>query len=153
MAVKVVTVKRQHLLEEDPKWKTRELLIREAYGMMRLNAYQHPNFPVLLAYNTKSLPYHLITEFERWGDLLQFLWVYRERNTQLQLIRLLNMLLNIGCALLYLEELGLAHRCVMAANVLVGDNYVCKLSGLHFIQKFTCGPRPNGNCFVVCLFC
>ena len=149
MAVKVATVKRQHLLVEDPKWKARELLIREAYGMMRLNAYQHPNFPVLLGYDTKSLPYHLITEFERWGDLLQFLWVYRERNTQLQLIRLLNMLLNIGCALLYLEELGLVHRCVMAANVLVGDNYVCKLSGLHFIQKLTCGPRPKGNCFVV----
>ena len=38
---------------------------------------------------------------------------------------------------LYLQKLGLVHRAVMAANVLVGDNYVCKLSGMQFLQQLT----------------
>ena len=146
MAVKVLYVKKSHLLEDDLQLQARERLIREVYNMRRLNAPQHPNcFPALFGYDTKSFPYHVITGFEKYGDLLQFVRISRERDTHLRPIDLLRMLINISCALLYLEELGLVHRAVMAENVLVGDNYVCKLSGLHSLQQLTRGKGINGE--------
>ena len=136
-------MKKQHLLEDNPAFQARERLIREVYNMRQLNASRHPNFPVLLSYDTKSFPYHIITEFERWGNLLQFVRVSRERD--LTPNQLLKMLMGISDALLYLEELGLVHRAVMAENVLVGDNFVCKLSGLHSLKQLTTGPSDLGK--------
>ena len=113
--------------------------------MRRLNASQHPNFfPVLLSYDTKRFPYHLITEFEKWGDLLQLVRTWRENESPAGPPTLYKMLIDISNALLYLEELGLVHRAVMAENVLVGDNYVCKLSGLHSLQPLTRGAPCQG---------
>ena len=147
VAVKVLYVKTKHLLEEDPKFQARERLIREAYNMRRLNASQRPHFPTLLGYGTKWLPYHLITEFERWGNLLQFVRMSRERNLNLQPSQLLNykMLIDINEGLLYLKERSLVHRAVMAENVLVGDSYVCKLSGLHALKQLTRSSSKMGK--------
>ena len=144
MAVKILFVKKKHLVEDDPKFQARECLIREVYNMRRLNVSQHPNFPVLLGYDTKSLPYHLITEFEHWGNLLQFVRSSRERDPPVQPVQLLKMLIDISDALLYLEDLGLVHRAVMAENVLVGDNFVCKLSGLQSLQQLDRGSSSEG---------
>lgn len=145
MAVKVLYVRKNHLLEEDPKFQARARLIREVFSMRRLNASQHPNFfPVLLSYDTKRFPYHLITEFEKWGDLLQLVRTWRENESPAGPPTLYKMLIDISNALLYLEELGLVHRAVMAENVLVGDNYVCKLSGLHSLQPLTRGAPCQG---------
>ena len=146
MAVKVLYVKKEQLLENDLEFPDRQRLIQEAYNMKRLNASQHPNFPVILAYDTRSLPYHLITEFERWGDLLRFVRFSRERGVRVEPIQLLQMLVDISHALLFLEGLGLVHRAVMAENVLVGDNFVCKLSGLHSLQQLGRGPSSEGKC-------
>lgn len=145
MAIKILSVKKCHLLQEDPTFQVRERLIQEVYNMRRLNASQHPNFPVLLAYDTKSVPYHLITVFERWGDLLQFVRMSRERNPYVQPMHLLRMLMDVSDALSYLELLGLVHRAVMAANVLVGENFVCKLSGLHSLRRLTGGTSKQGS--------
>ena len=106
--------------------------------MRRLNASKHSNFPVLLAYDTQSLPYHVITEFERFGNLLKFVQNSREdHRLTLRSNQLLLMLKGITDALLHLEKLGFVHRAVMAENVLVGDNYVCKLSGLYAMKELT----------------
>ena len=138
VAVKVLFVKKQHLLEDNPFTKARERLIREADCLRMLNAEsRHPNITVLLGYDTKSLPYHIITAFEKFGNLLQFVRRSRENSPPLKPVQLLKMLINIAEALLYLEKLGLVHRAVMAANVLVGDNYVCKLSGMQSVQQLT----------------
>lgn len=137
--------KKHHLLEEDPKFEARKRLIREADNMRRLTACQHPNFPVLLGYNTEQLPYHLITAFESHGNLLQLVRRSREREPHLKPIQLLEMLTGISRALLYLEELGLVHRSVMAENILVGDNFLCKLGGLHSLRQLTRGPVNQGN--------
>ena len=145
MAVKVLYAKKHHLLEEDPKFEARERLIREASNMGRLNVSQHPNFPVLLGYDTVSLPYHLITAFEKFGNLLQFIRMSREREPHLKPTQLLKMLSDISGALLHLEELGLVHRAVMAENILVGENYVCKLTGLHTVRPFNRGPINQGT--------
>lgn len=137
VAVKVLFVNKRHLLEENPTFYARESLIREADYLRQLNESRHPNIPVLLGYDTKSLPYHLITAFEKWGDLLQFVRKSRESNPHLQPVELLKMLIDIIDALLYLERSGLVHRAVMAANVLVGDGYVCKLSGMQYLRQLT----------------
>ena len=134
VAVKVLFVKKQHLLEDNPFTNARERLIREADFLRMLNESRHPNIPVLLGYDTKRLPYHVITAFEKFGNLLQFVRRSRENIPRLQPVQLLRMLINIADALLYLEKLSLVHRAVMAANVLVGDNYVCKLSGMQSVQ-------------------
>ena len=135
VAVKVLFVKKKHLLEDNPSTHARERLIREADFLRRLNESRHPNITVLLGYDTKSLPYHIITAFEEFGELLQFVRRSRENSPRLQPVQLLRMLINIADALLYLEELGLVHRAVMAANVLVGANYVCKLNGMQSLQE------------------
>ena len=135
VAVKVLLVKKQHLLEENTPDK--ESLKREAENLRLLNVVRHPNFPVLLTYSTKTLPYHLITAFEKSGDLLQFVQRLRRTNPPIQPVQLIKMLLDITDALLFLEEEGLVHRAVMAANVLVGDSYICKLSGMQHLRQLT----------------
>ena len=144
MAVKVLYVKKEHLLAEDPEFQARKRLIQEVENIKLLTASRHPNFPVLLGYDSKHFPYHLITEYEKWSDLLQFLQKSREREPHLKPIDLLTMLLEISNALLHLEKLGLVHRSVMAENVLVGENYTCKLSGLHSLRQLTNGPSHQG---------
>lgn len=113
--------------------------------MRRLNDVQHPNFPVLLAYNTESLPYHLITEYERDRDMLQFVRKSRITKPRLQPIHLFKLLIGITDALLHLEKLDLVHRAVMAENVLVGDDYVAKLSGLHALKQLRKGSSGKGK--------
>ena len=57
------------------------------------------------------------------------------------------MLIDISKALLYLQRLGLVHRVVMAENVLVGETFTCKLSGLHSLQKLPVDSLSEGNIF------
>lgn len=45
------------------------------------------------------------------------------------------MLVDITKALHHLENLGLVHCAIMAENVLVGEKFTCKLSGLHSLQQ------------------
>ena len=145
MAVKFPKVGPQHLLEKDPTFPARKRFIQEAYNMWRLNEDQHQNFPVLLGYNTESFPYHIITKFEEYGCLLQLVRKSRKGNPNVKPTQLLKMLIGISDALLYLEKLGLVHRAIMAENILVGDNFVCKLSGLHALKQLTVGSSNGGN--------
>jgi len=133
VAVKIVYVTKQGILdgESEDQSETRDRLVREAYNLSRLSVQKHPHITVLLAYNTKSFPYHIITEFERYGNLLQFVQTSREGNELLPTAPLLKMLLEVIEALLLLEKQGLVHRDVRAENILVGDMYVCKLTGMH----------------------
>ncbi|XP_078353413.1 uncharacterized protein LOC144638109 isoform X2 [Oculina patagonica] len=145
--VKTLYVTKQDILEGDypDQSKTRDLLMREAYNLSRLNGLNHPHIAVLLGYNTKSIPCHIITEFERYGNLLQFVQASREGNELLPTPLLLKMLLDITEALLLLQNQGLVHRAVMAENVLVGDNYVCKLTGMHSLRQLQNGSMDEGQ--------
>ncbi|XP_068675220.1 uncharacterized protein [Montipora foliosa] len=137
VAVKVLNVKKNHLLANNPDFEARKRLINEAHNMRRLSESQHPNFPVLLGFDTINLPFHIITAFEKWGNLRQFLRVRRDMETNVQPVDLLKLLNGICRALSHIEALGLVHRCVNAENVLVGDNFECKLSGLHSLRPLT----------------
>ena len=144
VVVKMLIVKKNHLLLEDPQFEARTRLMYEAHNLCRLSASRHPNFPVLLGFDTKSMPYHIITAFECWGNFRTFLQRLRDVESRDQAVDLLWMLDDVVYALSHLEELGLVHRCVNAENILVGDNFVCKLSGLHSLRRLTLETAEQG---------
>ena len=141
----MLNVKKNHLLANNPDFEARKRLINEAHNMRRLSESQHPNFPVLLGFDTINLPFHIITAFERWGNLRQFLRVRRDMETNVQPVDLLKLLNGICRALSHIEALGLVHRCVNAENILVGDNFECKLSGLHSLRPLTFEQGDQGT--------
>ncbi len=122
--VKTHYVTKQDILEGDSRdqSKTRYLLMSEVDKLSRLNGLSHPHKAVLL--ESKSL------EFERNDNLLQFVQASREGNELLPTPLPLKIILDITEALLFLQD-----RAVMAENVLVGDNYVCKLTGMHSLRQ------------------
>ena len=148
VAVKILGITKQDILEENATVpsEAKKRLIAEAYNLWQLNSLnQHPNIPVLLAYNTATLPYHIITEYEKQGNLLQLVRASR----QVQILPssvLFKIFIGITEGLLYLQQkLRLVHRAVMAENILVGDGYTCKLSGLHSIGMLQYGPYTDGK--------
>lgn len=145
--VKTLYVTKQDILEGDTlaQSKTRDRLMKEAYNLNRLSELSHPHITVMLSYNTKTLPYHIITQYERYGNLLQFVQASREGNELLPTHLLLKILLDVTEALLFLQHQGLVHRAVMAENILVGDDYVCKLSGMHSLRQLQNGHTDEGK--------
>ena len=149
VVVKMLNVMKNHLLGEDPKFEARTRMMYEAHNLRLLSASSHANFPVLLGFDTKSMPYHIITAFECWGNLRTFLHDQRRQDVESreQAVHLLRMLNGVICALLHLGKLGLVHRCVNAENILVGDTFVCKLSGLHSLRRLTLQTIEQGILF------
>ncbi|CAH3146938.1 unnamed protein product [Pocillopora meandrina] len=143
--VKVMYVTNQNVRGRMPSdcQQANRRFIREAHFLSRIQ--KHPNFPILLSYNTETLPYHLITEYESQGNLLQLLQRTHDQQSRLEETLLLQMLINIADALQYLARLHLVHRSVMAKNVLVGDDNVCKLSGLHSLRPIDWGPLAEAE--------
>ena len=141
----MLNVKKNHLLANNPDFEARRRLINEADIMRRLSESQHPNFPVLLGFDTINLPFHIITAFEKWGNLRQFLQLRRDMEPYVQPVDLLKMLNGICRALSHIEALELVHRCVNAENILVGDTFECKLSGLHSLRPLTFEQSDQGN--------
>ena len=144
VVVKILNVMKNHLLAKDPDFEARTRMINEAHNLRLLSASRHPNFPVLLGFDTKSMPYHIITAFECWGNLRTFLQRRQDVESREQTVHLLRMLDDVACALSHLKELGLVHRCVNAENILVGDNFKCKLSGLHSLRRLTVETAEQG---------
>lgn len=134
VAVKVLAVSKKDLVEEETSTQSeaKKRLRAEAYNLWQLsNLRKHPNIPCLLAYNTTAFPHHIITSYEKYGNLLQFVRGSRERKP-LSSATLYKMIIGVTEALLYLhQELNLVHRAVTAENILVGDGYFAKLSGMH----------------------
>ena len=56
------------------------------------------------------------------------------------------MIIGVTEALLYLhQELNLVHRAVTAENILVGDGYFAKLSGMHSLGVLQHGINKEGK--------
>ena len=151
VVVKILAVTKQEILEENPtvQSEAKKRLIAEAYNLRQLNSLnQHPNIPHLLAYNTTTLPFHIITRYEKYGDLLQLVRTSREVQALSSSV-IYKMFISITEGLLYLQQkLHLVHRAVMAENILVGDGYTCKLTGLHSLGKLKHKRHKDGkiNC-------
>ena len=152
MVVKILAVTKQDILEENPTTQSeaKKRFIAEAYNLRQLNSLnQHPNIQQLLAYNTTTLPCHIITQYEKYGDLLQFVRTSREVQALSSPV-MYKMFISITEGLLYLQQkLHLVHRAVMAENILVGDGYICKLSGLHSLGKLQHKRHREGKIITV----
>ena len=147
VAVKILGVTKQDVLEGGPTEQSegKKRLIAEASNLLQLNSLKrHSNIPVLLAYNTETLPYHIVTEYEKYGNLLKLVRASRESQSLPSPV-LYKMLIGITEGLLYLQGKHLVHRAVMAENVLVGDGHTCKLSGLHSLGMLGYRPAREGK--------
>ena len=70
------------------------------------------------------------------GSLLGFLSKGEGQSSQLP--RLIDMAAQIAAGMAFLEIQGYVHRCFKASNILVGENFICKVAGFR-LARFTEG--------------
>uniref|UniRef100_A0AAY4C8Y4 Tyrosine-protein kinase Yes n=1 Tax=Denticeps clupeoides TaxID=299321 RepID=A0AAY4C8Y4_9TELE len=99
-----------------------EAFLDEAQIMKRL---RHDKLVQLYAVVSEE-PIYIITEFMSQGSLLDFLKDGDGRN--LKLPQLVDMAAQIAAGMAYIERMNYIHRDLRAANILVGDNLVCKIA-------------------------
>ena len=107
--------------------KSKEGMAREASVMKRLC---HPKLIQLFGVCTKDMPYYIITEYMKHGNLLDYL---HECAGQ-KLLKVINMAKQIAEGMVYLEEQNYVHRDIAARNILVGDGMVCKIANFGLTQ-------------------
>uniref|UniRef100_A0A8C7U2L7 non-specific protein-tyrosine kinase n=1 Tax=Oncorhynchus mykiss TaxID=8022 RepID=A0A8C7U2L7_ONCMY len=95
---------------------------KEAQIMKRL---RHDKLVQLYAVVSEE-PIYIITEFMSQGSLLDFLKDGEGGN--LKLPQLVDMAAQIAAGMAYIERMNYIHRDLRAANILVGENLVCKIA-------------------------
>lgn len=114
--VAIKSLKNESMSEDD--------FIDEAKTMVKLN---HENLVKLYGVCTKKKPILIITEFMKYGALLQYL-----RRNKICLPqepeKLLDFSLQISSGMKFLEEHSVIHRDLAARNCLVGDRCVVKVA-------------------------
>ena len=96
--------------------------LKEAALMKKL---RHPKLIQLYAVCTKEEPIYIITELMKHGSLLEYL---RGDGRSLKLPQLIDMGAQVASGMAYLEEKNYIHRDLGARNVLVGENFICKVA-------------------------
>uniref|UniRef100_A0A8C5H2P5 Tyrosine-protein kinase n=1 Tax=Gouania willdenowi TaxID=441366 RepID=A0A8C5H2P5_GOUWI len=99
-----------------------EAFLEEAQIMKRL---RHDKLVQLYAVVSEE-PIYIITEFMSQGSLLEFL--KDGEGQSLKLPQLVDMAAQIAAGMAYIERMNYIHRDLRAANILVGDNLVCKIA-------------------------
>ncbi|XP_062265663.1 tyrosine-protein kinase Fgr isoform X3 [Platichthys flesus] len=99
-----------------------EAFLEEAQIMKRL---RHDKLVQLYAVVSEE-PIYIITEFMSQGSLLDFLKDGEGQN--LKLPQLVDMAAQIASGMAYIERMNYIHRDLRAANILVGENLVCKIA-------------------------
>uniref|UniRef100_A0AAZ3NYN9 Tyrosine-protein kinase n=1 Tax=Oncorhynchus tshawytscha TaxID=74940 RepID=A0AAZ3NYN9_ONCTS len=99
-----------------------EAFLEEAQIMKRL---RHDKLVQLYAVVSEE-PIYIITEFMSLGSLLDFLKDGEGGN--LKLPQLVDMAAQIAAGMAYIERMNYIHRDLRAANILVGENLVCKIA-------------------------
>uniref|UniRef100_A0A3P8ZCR1 Tyrosine-protein kinase n=1 Tax=Esox lucius TaxID=8010 RepID=A0A3P8ZCR1_ESOLU len=99
-----------------------EAFLEEAQIMKRL---RHDKLVQLYAVVSEE-PIYIITEFMSQGSLLDFL--KDGEGGSLKLPQLVDMAAQIAAGMAYIERMNYIHRDLRAANILVGDNLVCKIA-------------------------
>ncbi|CAJ0962928.1 unnamed protein product [Ranitomeya imitator] len=99
-----------------------EAFLQEAQIMKKL---RHDKLVPLYAVVSEE-PIYIVTEFMTKGSLLDFL---KEGDGKyLKLPQLVDMAAQIADGMAYIERMNYIHRDLRAANILVGDNLVCKIA-------------------------
>ena len=90
-----------------------------------MNKLRHPQLIHLHAVCTKEDPVYIITEFMKYGNLLEYL---KGDGNTLGFPKLIDIGAQVADGMAYLEENNYIHRDLAARNVLVGNNYICKVA-------------------------
>ncbi|XP_032832520.1 tyrosine-protein kinase Fyn-like isoform X1 [Petromyzon marinus] len=99
-----------------------EAFLEEAQIMKKL---RHDKLVQLYAVVSEE-PIYIVTEFMSKGSLLDFL---KEGDGRyLKLPQLVDMAAQIAAGMAYIERMNYIHRDLRAANILVGDNLICKIA-------------------------
>uniref|UniRef100_A0A8C9VZ37 Tyrosine-protein kinase n=1 Tax=Scleropages formosus TaxID=113540 RepID=A0A8C9VZ37_SCLFO len=99
-----------------------ESFLEEAQIMKKL---RHDKLVQLYAVVSEE-PIYIVTEYMSKGSLLDFLKDGEGRG--LKLPNLVDMAAQVASGMAYIERMNYIHRDLRSANILVGDNLVCKIA-------------------------
>uniref|UniRef100_A0A3B4EV42 Tyrosine-protein kinase n=1 Tax=Pundamilia nyererei TaxID=303518 RepID=A0A3B4EV42_9CICH len=99
-----------------------EAFLQEAQIMKKL---RHDKLVPLYAVVSEE-PIYIVTEYMSKGSLLDFLKEGDGRH--LNLVMLVDMAAKIADGMAFIERMNYIHRDLRAANILVGENLVCKIA-------------------------
>ncbi|XP_037833113.1 proto-oncogene tyrosine-protein kinase Src isoform X2 [Kryptolebias marmoratus] len=99
-----------------------EAFLEEAQVMKKL---RHEKLVQLYAVVSEE-PIYIVTEYMSRGSLLDFL--KGDMGKILRLPQLVDMASQIASGMAYVERMNYVHRDLRAANILVGENLVCKVA-------------------------
>nr|CAA37004.1 v-3src-1 [Rous sarcoma virus] len=99
-----------------------EAFLQEAQVMKKL---RHEKLVQLYAVVSEE-PIYIVIEYMSKGSLLDFL--KGEMGKYLRLPQLVDMAAQIASGMAYVERMNYVHRDLRAANILVGENLVCKVA-------------------------
>ncbi|XP_066554983.1 tyrosine-protein kinase fynb isoform X3 [Amia ocellicauda] len=99
-----------------------ESFLEEAQIMKKL---RHDKLVQLYAVVSEE-PIYIVTEYMSKGSLLDFLKDGEGR--ALKLPNLVDMAAQVAAGMAYIERMNYIHRDLRSANILVGDNLVCKIA-------------------------
>ncbi|OCT92027.1 tyrosine-protein kinase Yes [Xenopus laevis] len=99
-----------------------EAFLEEAQIMKKL---RHDKLVQLYAVVSEE-PIYIVTEFMTKGSLLDYL--KEEEGRFLKLPQLVDISAQIASGMAYIERMNYIHRDLRAANILVGDNLICKIA-------------------------
>ncbi|XP_066266554.1 tyrosine-protein kinase Yes-like isoform X1 [Branchiostoma lanceolatum] len=100
-----------------------QAFLQEANIMKKL---RHKNLVSLYAVCSEKEPIYIVTEMMMHGSLLDYL--RQGAGMGLKFKELVEMSAQIAAGMGYIEKMNYIHRDLRAANVLVGDNNLCKVA-------------------------
>uniref|UniRef100_A0A8C6P225 Tyrosine-protein kinase n=1 Tax=Nothobranchius furzeri TaxID=105023 RepID=A0A8C6P225_NOTFU len=105
-----------------PATMSPESFLEEAQIMKKLH---HDKLVQLYAVVSEE-PIYIVTEYMSKGSLLEFL--KRGEGQELKLPTLVDVGAQVATGMAYIERMNYIHRDLRSANILVGDNLVCKIA-------------------------